>query len=39
MVMAITPLPDLNLLVLTKNINGIKFEKTAKLMTWTYFPV
>lgn len=33
MVVIITPLPDLNRLVLTKNIKGIRLEKTARLIT------
>ena len=33
MVIVITPLPDLNLFVLTKNINGIRLEKIARLKT------
>jgi hypothetical protein len=39
MVMVITPLPDLKRLDLTKNMKGIMLENTAKLITWTYFPV
>jgi hypothetical protein len=33
MVAAITPLPDLNLLERTKNMNGTRFGKTERLIT------
>jgi len=39
MVTAIVPLPDLNLLVRTKNMNGIRLGKTDRLITCTIVPV